>query len=190
MGEIIKEYVVPIGVFSTLLATFFNIYYTRKNLKTSKYIDVVTTERIKWLSIIRSEVSELISIISETLIIFNNEIESIESQNLSEDYVNSQNHSYQIHSLDALTKNALVIKDKVDYRELNTKLNLLKLRFNPHEDVTIISKINYFIAFYKNEYTESKDVDKANLELQLLVENIQKMLKNEWEKIKKESRGN
>ncbi len=190
MKEILNEYIVPSGILLTFIATCINIYFTRKNLKTTKYIDVITTERIKWLSIIRKEVSELISLITETLIFYENELDDIESQNPSDDYINDQNYKYQKHYFDSLTKNALIINEKISFRELNTRLNLLKLRFNPNEDIQIISILDNFITFYKSEYKTKQDLDKANSELKLLFSNIQKMLKNEWEKVKSESKGN
>ena len=59
--------VIFIGVILTFLGTMYSIYYTRKNLKTTKYIETITLERIKWLEIIRNEVSEIVANIYFTL---------------------------------------------------------------------------------------------------------------------------
>jgi hypothetical protein len=51
--------IIPIGILITLIATILtfivgivNIIYTRKNLTTSKFIEVITSERIKWLKVL------------------------------------------------------------------------------------------------------------------------------------------
>lgn len=100
MKEIFNYYLLPSGVLLTFIATTVNIYYTRKNLKTTKYIDTITSERIKWLSIIREEITHLVSIISETLILHKRIIEDTESQNPSEKYMNDVNYEYQRHYFD------------------------------------------------------------------------------------------
>ena len=46
---------------SGVIAAFVAQLYTRKNLKTSQYINVITSERIKWIQDVRNEFSVLLS---------------------------------------------------------------------------------------------------------------------------------
>ena len=189
MKEFLNDYILPSGILFTFIATCINIYYTRENSKKSKYIDTITTERIKWLGVIRTEISELITIISETLIYYENEIDEIESQNPDESYINDTNYKYQLHYFDSLTKNSLKFKSQIEYDDITKRLYILKLRFNPIEDIQTLSLIQFFIDYYKNEYKSKSDIDDANKKIDELVTNIQTLLKDEWEKVKKESKG-
>lgn len=189
MKEILNDYILPSGVLLTFIATSFNIYFTRKNLKTTKYIDTITSERIKWLSIIREEITHLASNISETLIIHNEVIEDIESQNPSQQYMDDVNYEYQKHYFDSLNKNSLKFQDKTNFQEIIKKLYLLKLRFNPKEDIEILYLIQYFIDFYMLKYISSHKLKEAKTNVNKLTEQTQMLLKREWEKVKLETKG-
>ena len=52
-----------IGVSLTFLGTLFSIYYTRKNMKNTKFIDTVTSERIAWMETYRNYLSEFLTVI-------------------------------------------------------------------------------------------------------------------------------
>ncbi|MFA5556283.1 MAG: hypothetical protein WCY06_02945 [Flavobacteriaceae bacterium] len=181
--------VINIGVILTFLATLFSIYYTRKNIKTTKYIETITTERIKWISIIRQDISEIISNIFETLENFKKEINFISSQDPSEKHRNSVAYEHQENVLNARTENALAFNERTSFVVLIGKLMVFKLRLNHKEDKEIIRIIDYFIEFYQLEYKSDKDIINAKIEIKNLTENIQIMLKQEWEKVKEESRG-
>lgn len=189
MKEILNSYILPSGVLFTFIATCINIYFTRQTSKTAKYIDTITSERIKWLSLIRNEISELIATISETLIYYKEEIDEIESQNPDENYITDINYKYQLHYFDTLTRNSLTFKENVSYEDITKRLYILKLRFNPTEDFETLNLIQYFINYYKSEYKSKSDIEEAYEKINKLVVNIQSLLKNEWEKVKKESKG-
>lgn len=194
MEEILNKYIVPSGVLLTFIATTINIYFTRKNLKTTKYIDTITSERIKWLSHIREEVTLIISIISETLILHNQIIEDIESQNPNEKYENSESYEYQKHYFDSPSKNVLIINERINYQEIIKKLYLLKLRFNVLEDLEILKLIESFIDFYSQKYVSKKYVSKKDVEemhknIECFTSETQILLKKEWEKVKTEAKG-
>lgn len=189
MKEFFSTYILPSGVLFTFIATCVNIYYTRQSSKKSKYIDTITSERIKWLSLIRNEISEIISIISETLIFYSEEINNIESQNPDENYIADTNYKFQIHYFDSQTRKPLKFKDHVEYENIIKRLYILKLRFNPLEDQDILYIIQYFIKFYNIEFKSKADITEAQLEIENLVKNTQSLLKNEWEKVKSESEG-
>ncbi|SDJ28753.1 hypothetical protein [Flavobacterium noncentrifugens] len=189
MKEILNDFVLPSGVLLTFIAATINIYFTRKNIKTTKYIDTVTTERIKWLSIIREEITQLISIISETLVLHKKFIQDAESQNPSEQYMDDVNYEYQRHYFDSLNGNSLIYQEKIAYQEIIKRLYLLKLRFNPKEDLEILNSIQYFIGLYAQKYISDNDIDDATTELSNLSEQTQLLLKKEWEKVKLETKG-
>lgn len=190
MKEILNDYILPSGVLLTFIAATVNIYYTRKNLKTTKYIDTITSERIKWLSIIREEITHLVSLISESLILHKRIIEDIESQNPSEEYINDLSYEYQKYYFNSLNVNSLRFKEKIDFQEIIKKLYLLKLRFNPKEDLEILNSIKYFINFYNQKYVSDNDVKEAKIQIENLSNQTQMLLKKEWEKVKLETKGN
>lgn len=78
MNEFLKE-ILPISVVLTFIGTMITIYYTRRNLKTTKYIETITSERIKWLDIIRNEVTNIITNIHFTLTVYSENIKNRES---------------------------------------------------------------------------------------------------------------
>lgn len=189
MKEILNDFILPSGVLLTFIAATVNIYYTRRNLKTTKYIDTITTERIKWLSIIRDEVTQLVSIFSETLIIHKKLIDNAESQNSGEEYTNYIKSEYQKHYFDSLNENLLTFKEKVDFQEIIKKINLLRLRFNPNEDLEILNSLQYFINFYNQKYISDSEINIAKKQIDNLYIQTQILLKKEWEKVKLETKG-
>ncbi len=184
-----KDYIILTGILLTFLATVLGHYHTRRNIKTSKFIDVITTERIKWLSTIRNEVSEVIALITDTLIFYEDEIKRIELDHPTQETMDNENYEFQKHYFDSVTKNAFKKHDHAELKDLTSKLTLLKLRFNPKEDLKTLEIIDFFIDFYKSKYKTENDLKIATEKTELLLTNIQVMLKNEWEKVKKETKG-
>ena len=189
MGQFFKDYIVHLGIFLTFLATVLGYISTRRNIKTTKFIDVVTTERIKWLSIIRDEVSELVSIIMETLKEYEKEINRIEHEHPTEETMMDANYEFQTYYFDSQSESAFQENDLPKLKELISRLILLKLRFNPNEDIKTIDLIDFFLEFYKSKYKSRNDLKSASEKLDELLKEIQAMLKKEWEKVKKESKG-
>ncbi len=187
MKGFLQDYVVPLGVVLTFFVGVYNIYTIRKNLKSTKYIDTITTERIKWLNILRDEISEIVSIISESLIFYGVEIKNIEEENPNEDKIVETNYELLKHYFDANTSNLLVYKKSLGYAEIIKKLYILKLRFNPKEDIATLNYIQFFIDFYNQENINESDIRQAKNNIELLTENVQSLLKKEWEKVKKET---
>jgi len=179
-----------IGVVLTFLGTMITIYYIRKNLKTTKYIDTVTSERIKWLDIIRNEVTIIITNIHFTLKIYSENIKDRENaiQNY-EDNIDAQIEA-QTRFFDTPTSSALGQKKEIwSQSDFIRSLNIFKLRLNPKEDNVIIEIIDYFIKFYaESEYKSANEIPEARKRIELLISQIQELLKQEWEKVKKESK--
>lgn len=184
-----KDYIILLGILLTFLATVLGYFFTRKNIKTSKYIEVVTTERIKWLETIRTEISVLSSAIIQTIIYYQAEIVNIENEHPTQETIDETNYEFQKHYFESKTDNAFQKTDLRKKDEIISRLFLLKLRFNPNEDKEILKLIDYFIKFYEEKYKDSADLNKATENVEVLVKKIQSMLKTEWEKVKKESRG-
>ena len=189
MEILTKENLILTGIIATFTATIIGHYNTRRNIKTSKFIEVVTTERIKWLSTIRNEVSEIVALITNTLTSYENEIERIELEHPTEETMNDKNYEFQKYYFDSPTKSAFKPNQLPELKDITSKLTLLKLRFNPKEDLKTLELVDYFIDFYQTKYKTTGDLKVASENIDKLIDNIQKMLKKEWEKVKKESKG-
>lgn len=189
MELLTKENLLLAGIIATFTATIIGHYNTRRNIKTSKFIEVVTTERIKWLSTIRNEVSEIASLITNTLIFYENDIKSIELKQPTEQAKNNESYEFQKHYFDSTTQNAFKPNQLPELKDITSKLILLKLRFNPEEDLKTLELIDFFINFYQKKHKTTANLKVASEKIDSLIDNIQKMLKKEWEKVKKESKG-
>lgn len=178
---------------STVIATIIsssvaliNIYSTKRSFKISNYVNVITSERIKWLDIIRNEVTKILAQINLVI----NDIEEEYEGILAECNANSETDLCR--DILNIPKNNILSSDKSIWKEQDfiEHLYLLKLRLNPKEDKEIIEIINYYISFFsKSEYSDSdiKEARKYNIRW---IELIQQLLKDEWEKVKKETKGN
>ena len=194
MNEFLKE-ILPIGVILTFFATMYSIYYTRKNLKTTKYIDTITSERIKWLEIIRNEVSEIVTNVYFTLKIYSEDLKNKENE--IKDYENDievqmEEQERIVNSyIESQTSSALGREMKIwSQSDFIKNLFLFKIRLNSDEDKKIIEVIDYFIKFYaESEYKSENEIPIAREKVKLLITQIQILLKHEWEKIKNESKG-
>ena len=148
MHELLK-YVIPTSVFLTFIGTMINIYYTRRNIETTKYIETITSERIKWLDIVRNEVTNIIVNINFTLKIYSDDILDRENEIKNYDEDIDAKYEAQLRYFDTKMSNALsqekVIWSQSDFIQY---LYLFKLRLNPIEDKRIIEIIDYFIQFY------------------------------------------
>ncbi|MFY7936219.1 MAG: hypothetical protein ACOVOQ_02475 [Flavobacterium sp.] len=184
-----KDYIIIAGILLTFGATILGHYFTRRNIKTSKFIDVITTERIKWLTTIRNDVSEIVALITNTLIFYEDNLKQRELENPSQQTMDGENYEYHKHYFDCLTKNAFKVNVQPELKDLTSKLTLLKLRFNPKEDLKTLEILGYFIKFYQTKYKTESDLKTANEKIDQLLINIQDMLKQEWEKVKKETKG-
>lgn len=190
INEILKE-ILPISVVLTFIGTMITIYYTRRNLTTTKYIDTITSERIKWLDIIRNEVINIVTNIHFTLKIYSDDIQDRESEIRSYEVDIEVQMEAQTRYFDTTTSSALGQRKEIWSQSHFIKyLSLFKLRLNPEEDRSIIEIIDYFIKFYaESEYKSAKEIPEAREKIDSLITQTQELLKQEWEKIKRESKG-
>jgi hypothetical protein len=175
------------------IISYVTILYTRKNLKTSKYIDTITTERIKWIQIVRADLTELVS--SILIILKNSEyLNSLKFEKDRREYcdfvVSRDPDSY---SDDELKDNAdlsrnIALTEK-GFNNILTrsgivmKATLLKLRFNPIEDLEIIDYLNLIIEEFADY---SKQPSQIQINITELTDKAQRVLKKEWDKVKRE----
>jgi hypothetical protein len=190
MHELFK-YVIPVSVILTFIGTMLNIYYTRRNIETTKYIETITSERIKWLDIVRREVTNIIVNINFTLKIYSDDIQDIEKEMKNYDEDIDERFETQLRYFDAKTSNALCQEKAIwSQSDFIQYLYLFKLRLNPAENKSIIEIIDYFIQFYtESEYKSAKEISEARKKISFLIEYTQELLKQEWEKVKLESQG-
>jgi hypothetical protein len=190
--EFIIKIATPVGIFLTFFATIASIYYTRKNLKTTKYIETITSERIKWLEIIRNEVSDIAANIYFTLNIYEERINE-RIDDIIQLQGNDDDLKYKEQSVffDVKTNIAFGKENKcwsqIDYVKY---LHIFKVRLKISENKGIIETVNYFISFYAlNKYKSEEEIPIAKEKINTLLEQVQMLLEDEWKKIKKESKG-
>ena len=190
MHEFLK-YIIPVSVILTFIGTMINIYYTRRNIETTKYIETITSQRIKWLDIVRNEVTNIIVNINFTLKIYSDDIQDRENEIKNYDEDIEAKYEAQMRYFDTKTSNALSQEKAIwSQSDFIQYLYLFKLRLNSFEDKRIIEIIDYFIQFYtESEYKSTKEIPEARKKISFLIEYTQELLKQEWEKVKLESQG-
>lgn len=172
--------IVPIGVILTFIGTLISIYIARKNARSTKYIDTITNERIKWIEKLRLEVADLNSIF--LTIIKNQELIA----ELQEKF-NLNDISTSAHVIRETSKLEAEIA-AFSKTEILKKINTVKLRLNPVEDKNILDCLEDLL-----EYTFYKEITGQDIVIawdtnSRLIALTQEMLKKEWEKAKTEAR--
>ncbi len=159
-------------IFSGVTSAIVSNIYSRRNLKSSQYIDVITSERIKWIGNVRDDITALVS--SVMIHIGNAYHEDTESGiNLRETY----------DRIDTGLKSVL------GKSEIVTKAVLLKLKLNPAEDGDIIGILDVIIdLFTPITYNIANSNCWEEIDREKLINLCQAMLKREWERVKDETR--
>lgn len=186
-----NEIVLLIGIGATLIASVISIYVGWRNLRTTKYIDTITSSRIKWIDITRNEITELTVNIFFTIKIYRAVIEQRQSDFTDNDST-TPNYEPYVSYFDAKTTDALANERNIwSESDFIQKATLIKLRLNQIEDKSIIEILDFFIAFYKNMQLKSEnDINIADQKVNQLIEHTQILLKKEWEKCKTETKKN
>jgi len=191
--KILTDYIVPFGVILTFIGTLIAIYYTRKNSKSTKYIDTVTSERIKWIEKIRLETADLnsifLTIIKNHHFIIqleeidgktnNNEVSDIEER------INEFHLSANKNRQKAQLQNEITNFSKTD---ILRKINTIRLRLNPVEDEKILECLDDLLTFVLGQERTKGSIKKVWETNLTFISLTQKMLKEEWEKVKIEAR--
>ncbi|HCC52811.1 MAG TPA: hypothetical protein DEQ30_12800 [Porphyromonadaceae bacterium] len=179
------------GVLITLCVAVGNWITTNRNLKTSKYIDTITSERIKWLSTVRNEVAELITNVEFALRKMQWNIAGKDPDYLQWEIDRLDSIDRQIEEMQSADIQVGVDMNIKKWSEIDyiTRLRLLQLRFNPNEDRKIIQSIEFFIDFFSHTEIHQNSLETARKHVNIIIDETQTMLKSEWEKVKKESLG-
>ena len=197
--EVIKEFLsTPImkGVFASFLtgvvASILTVWFTRKNLRTTKYIDTITTERIKWIQIVRNDFNELIA---SMMIRINNSdhLRELKNEKIRQEHTEYLIGAYHestdedLQEFSELSEKAEHIENEINNvmtrSEIVNKALLIKLKMNPEDDVEIISDLNRIVEYFSSYSNEIKLFD---LDLNSTVDKVQSLLKKEWDKVKVE----
>ena len=125
--DLLEKYLVPLGGLLTFTGTLINIYYTRKNTRSTKYIDTITSERIKWIEKIRLEVSDSHSTL-QVLLKNHHIIKELESEKEADESVMASINRMKI------TSPLATEIETFSSTEILKKINIITLRLNPAED--------------------------------------------------------
>lgn len=185
--------IISTSALTGLITSLITIQYNRKNLKTTKYIDTITTERIKWIQLVRIDLTELVSSILIHLknTDYLNELTNEKERSDYSNYVVSREpDSYsddELQEYSDLTKNIVntgnALKKVLTRSEIVNKAILLKLRFNPNEDLDIINHLNLIIENFADYSKQTKDIQ---INITELIDKSQQVIKREWDKVKGE----
>lgn len=181
------------SVLTGLIASILTVWFTRKNLKTTKYIDTIVNERIKWIQIVRADLTELVSALlihdknTEYLSDMINKKERQDNANRVESRESDSYEDEELREYSELKRNIenaqIEFKKVLSRSEIVNKAILLKLRFNPDEDSDIIDQLNNVIDDYADYSKKPKDIMNVIKEL---TAKSQQVLKREWDKVKSE----
>lgn len=190
MNSILAIILASLG--SGLLASFITVWFTRKNLRTTKYIDTITSERIKWIQIVREDFNELIS--SILIHIHNSDyLNNLRDDKISQDLTESLVGAYRdptdelLQEKSRLNQNIENIENAflktLTRSEITSKALLIKLKLNPRDDYEIINELEKIANFFSDYSKEMKELE---IDLNSVVLKIQYLLKREWDKVKDE----
>lgn len=157
---------------SSVIASWILQYSARKNLKTSQYVDVVTSERIRWIENFRLDFSVLLSSVIFYIKNDNNLISENKGYNRSDDEFELSGRIKDEYK-HILSRSAIVEKSLI-----------LKLKLNPKEDAEIMSYLDIIIENFSDMSHEIGDKDVIYNDL---IQKCQYMFKREWEKVKVET---
>jgi hypothetical protein len=195
--EIVKEFIsVPLlkGVIASVLtgvvASVLTVWFTRKNLRTTKYIDTITAERIKWIQIVRNDFNELIA--SMMILINNSEyLRDLKNEKIRQEHTEYLVGAYRestdedLQEFSELSDNIVVLENEINKvmtrSEIANKALLIKLKMNPEDDIEIIADLDKIVTYFSNY---SNDIKKFDLEINSTVDKVQRLLKREWDKVK------
>ena len=178
------------SILTGLVASVVTVWVTRKNLKTAKYIETITSERIKWIQIVRDDFNALISSI---LIHLNNTeyLNELKDEKIRQDHTEYLVGAYRENTDEDLQEYSRLhhgivnvenaISKTLTRSEIASKALLIKLKLNPKDDIEIIKDLDKIIDFFSNY---SKNMKEFDINLKIIVVKTQNLLKREWDKVK------
>lgn len=187
-----EDVIIPLAsiFLSGVASVFISQCYGRKNLKTSQYVTIITSERIKWIEKVREEFAELLS--SVILYLLNSHIVvNYDKPHISQDMSNEIDedvlegiYNDQLDNIRYSNIVKLEMDSALTKREIVERAILLKLKLNPQEDSEILSILDDIIRAFS---MVTFYLGNQNIEYDKLSNKCQEMLKREWEKVKSET---
>jgi len=147
-GNDSKDTVIFIGILASFIVGLYGVLINKR----SQYLNIVTSERLKWINALRENISEFLGLA------YNWNLKPDKTRN---DY-------------EKITKRADELR------------NLIRLQLNPDE---VLTKIIDDCIDKVLKLTDTWNVDDFNSAINEIVKYSRILLKQEWEKIKIESRG-
>lgn len=177
-----KDFIITnIVALIAVLISFITVWYTRKNLKTKKYIETITQQRILWISTLRADFS---LILAQTITL--KYCHEVEINDREVGYPGEDNDPENIAEYGDFVKNKN--REKIDREQYNfqtiSRIELSILRLNDNDDSKLIETLEKIKIIYLNNYYY-EITDELIVELR---NNIKKLLKKEWEKVKLETK--
>ena len=167
-----------------IIISFIAVIYSRRNLKTQKYIETITVQRISWIESLRKDLSDVVSGLN-LLGFCDNQFRALDViiDIVGFDDRESEESAYEYR--DNLKK----FKGKLDAEltriDLVKKIDLSILRLNQKDDLILITKLEEIKEYILHE---NYDVCIKGGYIKELKLQIAETLKMEWEKVKLEVR--
>jgi hypothetical protein len=177
--ELIQNNINTTVSFLAVFISLLTIRYTRKNIKTSKYIETITQQRIKWIDTLRNDFSEILA--QSVVLKFTYDVKEMDELVGQPDNISSPLEQFQYDEFVSDNINELSIREKNNFIIIS-KIELAILRLNDKDDIELLKILKLLKKLVLSKrYTEIDDglLDKLRNSIKIL-------LKNEWEKVKKE----
>lgn len=167
----------------SMLISLLALFYARNNMKMQKYIDVVTTQRLKWISELRNDFSDILSFLYSSTYVK----ELADHWDMMKDEVDDWDDESYHTVLDNIRK----LRNMGSYESTSEniaqfirKIELCKMKLNGNdpEDKLLIEKLEELKTIPFGDYLAGK----LNPTLKDVRSMMSKILKNEWERAKLE----
>jgi hypothetical protein len=184
-----NKYAMALSICAMLLS-IFSLVYNRKNVKMQQYVETITSERIKWISDLRNNFSEIISYLYLSV------------------YVEKEGDEWWNEYTEYRDQNELVTRDDAE-EDLEVSMKIKRFRdmarkeTSDENNVLFIKRVDALIMKLNDQDEDDKKLIRMLGEAKTLpfflfekgeiinkIDELKKMmrliLKNEWERVKKE----
>jgi hypothetical protein len=178
----IQQNFTPITAGLAGIISLIAVIYTRNNIKTQKYIETITSQRIKWIDTLRNDLAGIISDLYLTHFADNSVIkyEEFMEHEGPEDLEQAISLDKYKNQLDALVGE---FRENIKKTDLIRKIDISIMRLNQDDDQLLISELEKARKLVLKGCGKFGDTESLIISLRL---EMSKILKNEWEKVKRE----
>lgn len=152
-GVCVKDLFFSLGIILTFILSLWNVINNYRSSKRTAFINTVTTERIKWIENLRSNISSFCGL----------------------------TYTWSMSELEGTEEEKEIIK------EIDKLRHYIRLQLNPDPDALLDRKIEKLISLIPTLTPQHKQED-LKTEINNLITTSQELLKEEWEKVKEESK--